>query len=272
MGVRPIWSLGSQRVVDVEVIPGMLLGRPRVDVTLRVSGFFRDAFPHVIRLFDAAVRAVAAYEEPGDANTIRAAVEARRRELEARGIASEAAEREAGYRVFGSRPGEYGTGLDRRIDARTWENADELADAYLAAGAYAYGQFPESGTVAREAFERQLEGLQAVMHNQDNREHDILDSHGYYAFQGGMANASRALGGQAPAIYHGDHANPARPRIRTLKEELARVMRSRVLNPKWLEAMREHGYKGAFEMAATVDYLVAYDATTDLVADYQYAR
>ncbi|SEN18778.1 cobaltochelatase subunit CobN [Halomonas caseinilytica] len=272
MGVRPIWSLGSQRVVDVEVIPGMLLGRPRVDVTLRVSGFFRDAFPHVIRLFDAAVRAVAAYEEPGDANTIRAAVEARRRELEARGIASEAAEREAGYRVFGSRPGEYGTGLDRRIDARTWENADELADAYLAAGAYAYGQFPESGTVAREAFERQLEGLQAVMHNQDNREHDILDSHGYYAFQGGMANASRALGGQAPAIYHGDHANPARPRIRTLKEELARVMRSRVLNPKWLEAMREHGYKGAFEMAATVDYLVAYDATTDLVADYQYAQ
>ncbi|MBB3232635.1 cobaltochelatase subunit CobN [Halomonas stenophila] len=272
MGVRPIWSLGSQRVVDVEVIPSMLLGRPRVDVTLRVSGFFRDAFPHVIRLFDAAVRAVAAYEEPGNGNTIRAAVEARRHELETRGLAPEAADREAGYRVFGSRPGEYGTGLDRRVDARTWEDADDLAEAYLAAGAYAYGQFPESGAAARDAFERQLEGLQAVMHNQDNREHDILDSHGYYAFQGGMANASRALGGQAPAIYHGDHANPARPRIRTLQEELARVVRSRVLNPKWLEAMREHGYKGAFEMAATVDYLFAYDATTDLVADYQYAQ
>ncbi|KGE76997.1 cobaltochelatase subunit CobN [Halomonas salina] len=272
MGVRPIWSLGSQRVVDVEVIPSMLLGRPRVDVTLRVSGFFRDAFPHVIRLFDAAVRAVADYHEPGDGNTIRAAVEARRGELEAAGLSPEAAEQEAGFRVFGSRPGEYGTGLDRLVDTRAWDDADELAEAYVAAGAYAYGQFPESGTAARRAFSHRLEGLQAVLHNQDNREHDILDSSTYYAFQGGMANAGRALGGEAPAVYHADHANPARPRIRTLQEEITRVVRSRVLNPKWIEAMREHGYKGAFEMAATVDTLFAYDATTDLVPDHQYAQ
>ncbi|WP_136248957.1 cobaltochelatase subunit CobN [Halomonas borealis] len=272
MGVRPIWSLGSQRVVDVEVIPSMLLGRPRVDVTLRVSGFFRDAFPHVIRLFDAAVRAVADYHEPGDGNTIRAAVEARRGELEASGLSPEAAEQEAGYRVFGSRPGEYGTGLDRLVDSRGWDDADELAEAYLAAGAYAYGQFPESGAAARRAFAHRIEGLEAVLHNQDNREHDILDSSTYYAFQGGMANAGRALGGAAPAVYHADHANPARPRIRTLQEEITRVVRSRVLNPKWIEAMREHGYKGAFEMAATVDYLFAYDATTDLVPDHQYAQ
>ncbi|MFG6178286.1 cobaltochelatase subunit CobN [Halomonas sp. THAF12] len=272
MGVRPIWSLGSQRVVDVEVIPSMLLGRPRVDVTLRVSGFFRDAFPHVVRLFDAAVRAVAGYHEPGDGNTIRAAVEARRGELEAAGLSPEAAEQEAGFRVFGSRPGEYGTGLDRLVDSRAWDDADELAEAYLAAGAYAYGQFPESGAAARRAFAHRLVGLQAVLHNQDNREHDILDSSTYYAFQGGMANAGRALGGEAPAVYHADHANPARPRIRTLQEEITRVVRSRVLNPKWIEAMREHGYKGAFEMAATVDYLFAYDATTDLVPDHQYAQ
>ncbi|MCK2182510.1 cobaltochelatase subunit CobN [Halomonas getboli] len=272
MGVRPIWSLGSRRVVDVEVIPTMLLGRPRVDVTLRISGFFRDAFPHVIKLFDAAVRAVADYHEPGDGNTIRAAVEARRGELEAAGLSPEAAEREAGYRVFGSRPGEYGTGLNRLIDGRGWDDADELAEAYLAAGGYAYGQFAESGAGARRAFAHRLEGLQAVLHNQDNREHDILDSNAYYAFQGGMANAGRALGGEAPAVYHADHADPARPRVRTLKEELARVIRSRVLNPKWIEAMREHGYKGGFEMAATVDTLFAYDATTELVADYQYAR
>lgn len=272
MGVRPIWSLGSQRVVDVEVIPSMRLGRPRVDVTLRVSGFFRDAFPHVIRLFDAAVRAVAHYHEPGDGNTIRAAVEARRGELEAAGLSPEAAEQEAGFRVFGSRPGEYGIGLDRLVDTRAWDDADELAEAYLAAGAYAYGQFAESGAAARRAFAHRLEGLQAVLHNQDNREHDILDSSTYYAFQGGMANAGRALGGEAPAVYHADHANPARPRIRTLQEEITRVVRSRVLNPKWIEAMREHGYKGAFEMAATVDYLFAYDATTDLVPDHQYAQ
>ncbi|PAU76473.1 cobaltochelatase subunit CobN [Halomonas salipaludis] len=272
MGVRPIWSLGSQRVIDVEVIPAMLLQRPRVDVTLRVSGFFRDAFANVIRLFDRAVRAVAEYAEPGDANTIRTAVLARRRELEGQGLAPDAAAQEAAYRIFGSKPGEYGAGLNRMIDSRAWNGADDLAEAYLDAGAYAYGQFPTSGTVARRAFEERIKGLDAVMHNQDNREHDILDSNGYYEFQGGMANASRALGGQAPTIYHADHANPAQPRMRTLKEELARVIRSRVLNPKWIEAMREHGYKGASEMAATVDYLFAYDATTDLVADYQYAQ
>ncbi|GGX95653.1 cobaltochelatase subunit CobN [Litchfieldella qijiaojingensis] len=272
MGVRPVWSLGSQRVIDVEVIPSMLLQRPRVDVTLRVSGFFRDAFPNVIRLFDAAVQAVARYEEPGNGNTIREAVLERRQELERQGLSPDAAAREASYRVFGSKPGEYGTGLNRLIDNRSWDTADDLAEAYLGAGAYAYGQFPESGIAARGAFERQLKGLDAVMQNQDNREHDILDSNSYYEFQGGMANASRSLGGQAPIIYHADHANPAHPRIRTLKEELSRVIRSRVLNPKWIEAMREHGYKGAFEMAATVDYLFAYDATTDLVADYQYAQ
>ena len=272
MGVRPKWSLGSQRVTDFEVIPAMLLKRPRVDVTLRVSGFFRDAFPNVIRLFDAAVQAVAAYEEPGNSNTLREAVLARQQTLEAQGLSPEMAAQEASYRIFGSKPGEYGAGLNRLIENRAWESADDLANAYLEAGAYAYGQFKASGTAARGAFEQQLQGLDAVMHNQDNREHDILDSNSYYAFQGGMANASRALSGQAPVIYHADHANPAAPKIRTLKEELTRVIRSRVLNPKWIDAMREHGYKGAFEMAATVDYLFAYDATTDLVADYQYAQ
>ncbi|WP_165855197.1 cobaltochelatase subunit CobN [Marinobacter sp. JSM 1782161] len=272
MGVRPIWSLGSQRVIDVEVIPTMLLQRPRVDVTLRVSGFFRDAFPNVIRLFDAAVRAVADYEEPGEDNTVRRAIQERQVQLQDQGMAPDEAFRQASYRVFGSRPGDYGTGLNRLIDGRQWDSADDLAEAYVKAGAYAYGQSDEAGVAARDAFEHQLGGLQAVMQNQDNREHDILDSNTYYAFQGGMANASRALGGEAPAIYHADHANPASPRIRTLNEELNRVIRSRVLNPKWINAMREHGYKGAFEMAATVDYLFAYDATTDLVADYQYAQ
>ncbi|ALM52055.1 cobaltochelatase subunit CobN [Halomonas huangheensis] len=272
MGVRPVWSLGSQRVVDIEVIPAMLLGRPRVDVTLRVSGFFRDAFPNVIRLFDSAVQAVAAYAEPGDSNSIRNSIVARQQQLESQGLSADAAAREASYRVFGSRPGDYGVGLDRLIDNRAWQGADDLAEEYLRASAYAYGQFPESGTAARAAFEQQLAGLDAVMHNQDNREHDILDSSTYYAFQGGMSNAARMLGGTTPAIYHADHADPARPRIRTLKEELNRVIRSRVLNPKWIHAMREHGYKGAFEMADTVDYLFAYDATTELVADYQYAQ
>jgi cobaltochelatase CobN len=272
MGVKPIWSLGSQRVIDVEVIPTMLLQRPRVDVTLRVSGFFRDAFPNVIRLFDAAVQAIAHYEEPGEDNVIRDQIRTRQVELESRGLTAEDAFRQASYRVFGSKPGDYGTGLNRLIDGRHWETADDLAQAYVGAGAYAYGQASETGVEARTDFEHQLAGLQTVLHNQDNREHDILDSNTYYAFQGGMANATRQLSGTSPSIYHADHGNPEQPRIRTLKEELNRVIRSRVLNPKWIEAMREHGYKGGFEMAATIDYLFAYDATTDLVADYQYAQ
>ncbi|MBA55708.1 MAG: cobaltochelatase subunit CobN [Pseudomonadales bacterium] len=272
MGVRPVWSVGSQRVVDVEVIPTMLLGRPRVDVTLRVSGFFRDAFANVMRLFDAAVQAVAEYQEPGNENTIRQAVLSRQAELQAEGLDAEAAKRQASYRIFGSRPGDYGTGLNRLIDGRQWESRDELGEAYVAAGAFAYGQSEEYGVSARADFEHQLSNLDSVLQNQDNREHDILDSNAYFAFQGGMANATRSLRGDAPSIYHADHSNPASPRIRTLQEELSRVIRARVLNPKWIEAMREHDYKGGFEMAATVDYLFAYDATTDLVADYQYQQ
>ncbi|WP_293134291.1 cobaltochelatase subunit CobN [Moritella sp.] len=141
-------------------------------------------------------------------------------------------------------------------------------------GGDAYGSLAEDvdGVVARGAFANRLSQLDVVMHNQDNREHDLLDSDDYYQFQGGMTNAVRVLKNEMPVVYHNDHSNPAMPKIRTLKEELNRVIRSRVLNPKWIEAMREHGYKGAFEMAASIDYMFAYDATTNLIDDYQYEK
>lgn len=272
MGVKPVWAVGSQRVVDIEVIPCMLLGRPRVDVTLRVSGFFRDAFANVMKLFDAAVQAISRLQEPGDSNIIAHNIEQRRRALMAEGATAEQAQREASYRVFGAKPGAYGAGLQGLIDERCWEQSADLADAYLNWGGYAYGNNAEDGVPAKAAFSHQLSQLEAVVQNQDNREHDILDSDDYYQFQGGMTNAVRHLSGQMPAVYHSDHANPEKPVIRTLKEELNRVIRSRVLNPKWITAMREHGYKGAFEMTASVDYLFAYDATTNLVDDYQYQK
>ncbi len=270
MGVKPVWAPGSQRVVDFEIVPAMLLGRPRIDVMLRVSGFFRDAFPNVMRIFDAAVLALSTYEDPGGLNVIRDHIDARTAELRHCGREDEQARREASYRVFGSRPGAYGAGLQGLIDERCWHDRADLADAYLNWGGYAYGRNAEDGDPAREAFADRLSRLDAVIHNQDNREHDILDSDDYYQFQGGMANAVRTLSGNMPHVYHNDHSNPARPRVRTLKEELNRVIRSRVLNPKWQSAMREHGYKGASEMAASVDYLFAYDATTSLIDDYQY--
>lgn len=272
MGVEPVWALGSNRVVDFKVIGTQLLGRPRVDVTLRVSGFFRDAFPNVMKLFDAAVQAIAAIEEPGNENIIQQNVRARCAELEKKGLSEAAAFRQATYRVFGSKPGAYGAGLQGLIDERCWENKADLAEAYLNWGGYAYGNQSGDGVEAKQAFQYQLSTLEVVAHNQDNREHDILDSDDYYQFQGGMSNAVAIYGEQAPVVYHNDHSNPAVPKVRTLKEELNRVIRSRLLNPKWIRAMREHGYKGAFEMAASVDYLFAYDATTDLVDDYQYER
>ncbi|MBX2809748.1 MAG: cobaltochelatase subunit CobN [Cellvibrionaceae bacterium] len=287
MGVKPVRAPGSQRVVDIEIIPCMLLGRPRVDVTLRVSGFFRDAFPNVMRLYDKAVLALAAYDEPGGDNTVQSHIQARTTALMAEGLSAQVARRQASYRVFGSKPGAYGAGLQGLIDERCWQGREDLADAYINWSAYAYGAPMDQegsqasavaaeegleGTAARRAFEYQLAQLDTVVHNQDNREHDILDSDDYYQFQGGMVNAVTALSGSEPAVYLNDHANPAAPRVRTLKEELNRVLRSRVLNPKWIKAMQQHGYKGAFEMAATVDYIFAYDATTNMIDDYQYQQ
>ncbi|UTL88639.1 cobaltochelatase subunit CobN [Pseudomonas fluorescens] len=269
MGVRPVWATGSQRVDDFEILPLSLLDRPRVDVTLRVSGFFRDAFGNLIRLFDAAVQAVAALDEPDDLNPLAARVRNERASLQAQGVDAEQAARQAGWRVFGAKPGAYGAGVQNAIDGRLWHSRDDLAEVYLNHGGYAYGARDE-GTPARAQFARRLGQVQAVLQNQDNHEHDLLDSNDYYQFQGGMLAASETLSGGAVASYHGDHSQVDRPRIRTLKEELNRVIRARALNPKWIDGAKRHGYKGAFELAATVDNLFAFDATTHLIDDHHY--
>ncbi|QTT83233.1 cobaltochelatase subunit CobN [Pseudomonas chlororaphis] len=270
MGVRPVWATGSQRVDDFEILPLSLLDRPRVDVTLRVSGFFRDAFANLIRLFDAAVQAVAALDEPDDLNPLAAKVRAEREALLQSGLDAEAARRQAGWRIFGAKPGAYGAGVQGAIDGRLWQSREDLAEVYLNWGGYAYGGSDE-GTAARGQFAQRLSQVQAVLQNQDNREHDLLDSNDYYQFQGGMLAAVESLSGAKAASYHGDHSQPDLPKIRSLKEELNRVIRSRAANPKWIEGVKRHGYKGAFEMAATLDNLFAFDATTQLIDDHQYA-
>ncbi|HSC83418.1 MAG TPA: cobaltochelatase subunit CobN, partial [Pseudomonas sp.] len=270
MGVRPVWQAGSQRVERFEVLPLEQLGRPRVDVTLRVSGFFRDAFANLIRLFDDAVQAVADLDEPAEMNPLSARVWQEALTLQDGGLDEQQARRQAGWRIFGSKPGAYGAGVQNAIEERLWQSRADLAEVYLNWGGYAYGQGTE-GLPARAQFAERLEQLQAVLHNQDNREHDILDSNDYYQFQGGMLAAVETLRGSKVASYHGDHSQPDTPRIRTLKQELARVVRARAANPKWIAGMKRHGYKGAFELAATVDYLFAFDATSELVDDHQYA-
>jgi cobaltochelatase CobN len=253
LGVRPRWSAESGRVEGLEVVPLDELGRARVDVTLRVSGFFRDAFPHVIALVDEAIELVAGLDEPAELNYVKAA-----------GTADP--------RIFGPAPGAYGSGILSVIETRNWRNDDDLAAVYLAWSGWSYGR-AAMGAPAGEALARRLAGTEIAVKNQDNREHDIFDSDDYLQDHGGMVAAIRSLsGGVAPKAIFGDSSDPTRVRVRSLAEEAARVVRSRVLNPKWIGAMQRHGYKGAFEMAATVDYLFGYDATAHVVEDWMYER
>jgi len=270
IGARPVWEAGSGRVTGFEILKLSELGRPRIDVTLRVSGFFRDAFPHQMDLFDSAVRAVGALAEPAEANPVAARMrdEALRLRTE-EGIDEAEAKRRAGYRVFGSKPGAYGAGLQALIDEGIWEERSDLAGAFLTWGSYAYGGGAE-GDRARGELETRLTSVDAVLHNQDNREHDLLDSDDYYQFEGGLAATVETLKGAAPKVYHNDHSRPERPVVRTLSEEIGRVVRGRAANPKWIRGVMRHGYKGAFEMVATLDYLFAFAATTRAVGDHHF--
>ena len=269
IGAKPVWDMASRRVTGYEIIPPAMLRRPRVDVTLRISGFFRDAFPEQIALFDKAIRAVGALDEDAADNPIAARMRGEAARLVAAGLDETMAAKRAGYRIFGSKPGAYGAGLQALIDEKGWEGRADLAEAYLVWGSYAYGA-GEEGQAERGVFEDRLRSIQAVVQNQDNREHDLLDSDDYYQFEGGMAAAAELVGSARPAIYHNDHSRPEKPVIRSLEEEIGRVVRGRVVNPKWISGVMRHGYKGAFEIAATVDYLFAFAATTGAVRDHHF--
>jgi cobaltochelatase CobN len=252
LGVRPTWDGDSGRITGLEPVPLPELGRPRVDVTLRISGFFRDAFPHLVALLDDAVHLVAGLDESPADNPVAAA-----------GAAD--------ARLWGPPPGGFGSGILPVIEKGSWRTDADLADVYLAWSGFAYGR-DRAGEPAPEAMRRRFAAIEVAVKNQDNREHDIFDSDDYLQDHGGMVAAVRALSGREPRAWFGDTSNPATPRVRALSEEAARVVRSRVLNPRWIGAMRRHGYKGAFELAATVDYLFGYDATARVVEDWMYER
>ncbi len=261
MGVQPTWDPTSGRVTGFEVMPLTVLDRPRVDVTLRISGFFRDAFPAQISLIDSAARAVMDQDEPLTMNPARA------RYLS--DVEQGQGETLAGSRVFGSMPGAYGAGLQALMDEGGWTDADDLGQSYINWSSYAYGAGQE-GARAEPSFRARLALAEAVVQNQDNREHDVLDSDDYYQFLGGATAAVTAERGAAPVAYLNDHSRPERPRIQTLKSEIGRIVRGRAANPKWIAGCQRHGYKGAFELAATLDYLFAFAATTGLVEGHHF--
>ncbi|MET8783164.1 cobaltochelatase subunit CobN [Streptomyces sp. NPDC004589] len=263
LGCRPVWDDASRRVTGFAIVPLAELGHPRIDVTVRISGFFRDAFPHVVGLIDDAVRAVAELDEPAEQNFVRAHAD--------EDTAAHGDRRRATARIFGSKPGAYGAGLLPLIDARNWRSDADLAEVYAVWGGYAYGRGLD-GRAARGDMETAFRRIAVAAKNVDTREHDLVDADDYFQYHGGMVAMVRHLTGASPEAYVGDSAVPDQVKTRTLGEETHRVFRARVVNPRWMAAMRRHGYKGAFEMAATVDYLFGYDATAGVVDDWMYEK
>ncbi|MDX1888065.1 cobaltochelatase subunit CobN [Mycolicibacterium sp. 050158] len=263
LGVRPEWDEASRRVSRLAIVAPEELGRPRIDVTVRISGFFRDAFPHVVAMLDDAVRMVAELDEPDDQNFVAAHARA--------DMAEHGDQRRSTTRIFGSKPGSYGAGILQVVEAGTWRDDKDLAEVYTAWGGFAYGRGLD-GAPAADDMRTNYRRIKVAAKNIDTREHDIADSDDYFQYHGGMIATVRALTGSDPKAYVGDSTTPDAVRTRTLSEETARVFRSRVVNPRWIAAMRRHGYKGAFELAATVDYLFGFDATAGVVHDWMYEK
>jgi cobaltochelatase CobN len=248
IGCRPTWDAASTRVNGFEVLPLAMLGGSRVDVTLRISGLFRDVFPSQIALFAAAVRAVAALEESAEDNPLA-------------GLQSAA-------RIFGAAPGSYGVGLGARIARGEWTDRSELAETYLAATSHAYDGEGEAREAAAE-FRTRVAGAEAFVHVQDLPGQDALDADAFAEHEGGFAAAAAETGAN-PALYHLDSTIPGAPKIRTLGQEIARSLRGRAANPRWLQGQMRHGHRGAAEIVQSLDNLFCFAALTDAVESAQF--
>ena len=269
MGVRPVWEERSGRVTGIELIPMEELQRPRIDVMLRISGFFRDAFPNIVHLVDRAVELVAEQKEPPEQNFLAKHVSADISEKTAAGIDGEQAKTLACYRIFGCRPGAYGAGVSDAIDSKNWKDEKDLAEIYVKWGGYAYGRKNFGATVPDE-FRRRLSRLDLTVKNEDTREYDMLDGDDFYSYHGGMIAAVKALKGELPRSYCGDSSDPDRVKTRSTVEETKHIFRARILNPKWIESMKRHGYKGAGDISRMVDIAFGWDATAEVLEDWMY--
>lgn len=271
MGVRPVWQRGTGNVIGLEPIDLTELGRPRLDVTPRISGIFRDAFGNVVELIDQAVQMVAALDEPPEHNILRAHVRQDAAKLAEEGLGQDAAWRQASLRLFGCPPGGYGAGVAALIEAKNWQNIDDIAKVYSAWSSYAYGQ-GMAGQQHESAFHRQLERMDVTVKNEDSREYDMMSCTDFYSYHGGLIAAARAARGQAPLSLAGDSSDPRRVKVRSVQEEAKHVFRARLLNPKWVEGLMRHGYKGAGDISKAVDVAFGWDATADVVEDWMYER
>ncbi|MGD9124503.1 MAG: cobaltochelatase subunit CobN, partial [Desulfarculaceae bacterium] len=269
MGLRPVWNQRNGRVEGLEVIPLHDLKFPRVDITFRTSGFFRDSFPNLMEMLDKGVHMVSTLKEPPDKNFLRRNVMREVKDLEKQGLTPEKAVREATFRVFSDPPGVYGAGVAAAIDAKAWETSDDLGDVWVTWGGYAYGE-DVYGTDQRHGLRRRLKDINLVVKNEDSREYDLLSSDDFNAYFGGFVAAVKMASGIQPRAYSGDASDPDRVKNRSIQEEAKHVFRSRILNPKWIEGLMRHGYKGAGDLSRTVDNAFHWDATSQVIEDWMY--
>ena len=272
MGVRPVWQRPSQRVVGLEVIPLEELKRPRIDVTGRISGLFRDSMPNAIHWLDEAVKIVSALEEADEDNYVRKHVKADAAWLEGEGQTAETAWQKASYRIFGDPPGAYGAGVGALLESKAWETIDDIAAVYTRWSGTAYGGDALPGDYEPEIFRRRMGALDVTIKNEDNRETNMFSSDDYNAYHGGMIATVRSISGKAPHSYSGDSTDRKRVKVRTVQEEAKRVFRGECMNPKFIEGMKKHGYKGALDLANTLAHSYQWDATSKVMEDWMYEK
>lgn len=273
MGAKPVWRQSGE-VRDVEVIPLEELGRPRIDVTVRMSGIFRDTVPHLVGLIDDAVQKIVELNESLDQNYVKKHVEETKenmkRDLKEK-YDEKLAHRSATYRLFAALPGAYGAGVNLAVAASAWKDEKDLGEVYINHGGYAYGK-DVYGEEAHALLAENLSKIEVSFHKLESDESDACKCCCYFAFHGGMAVASRALTGKNIKIYWGDTRNSAKVEVRDMKDEVDRITRTRLLNPKWIAGMKRHGYKGAGEISSRVLHTFGWDATCDLIDDWVYEK
>ncbi|MGQ9499079.1 MAG: cobaltochelatase subunit CobN, partial [Dissulfurimicrobium sp.] len=271
MGVRPVWARGSGNVTGLEVIPASELGRPRLDVTPRISGFFRDSFPNLVERIDEAVRMVAALKEPPESNILRRNVLLDMEGYMKEGMDEKEAFREATFRVFGCPPGTYGAGVSELVESKNWKTQEDLGNNYIRWTAHAYGK-GSYGKQRPAMFRKLLSRMDVTVKNEDSREYDMMSCTDYYNYYGGLIVAAKTVRGELPFALVGDSSDPRRVKMRTTFEEARHVLRSRLVNPKWLEGMKRHGYKGAGDISHMMDVVLGWDATAEVIDDWMYKK
>lgn len=271
MGMRPVWQPGSQRVVDLEIIPLDELKRPRVDVTGRISGLFRDSMPASVSWMDDAVRILAKLDEPLEMNFVKKHILEEAGELQEQGMDEETAWRQASVRIFGDPPGAHGAGTTNVLEAKNWEMVDDIAAVYTRWGGHAYGAGLE-GNYLPERFKKRMSQIDITVQNVDHRESSMLSGDDYNSYRGGMIAAVRSYKGSMPKNYVSDSSDRSKIQLRSLSEELKRWFRGEAMNPKYIQGMQKHGYKGAGDLAQYVAVSYQWDATSDVMEDWMYEK